>query len=109
MQGLGFPISALYHRTVFEWIVARRATSSAPLRAGSPILGALLRLDRRFVGHERGALGYILVAVASSETFAAPRSHPCDRPGVLPTSSRLGHRQDRAGTFPSEREKPSLS
>ena len=33
-----------------------------PLRAGSPILAALLRLDRRFVGHQRGALGYILVA-----------------------------------------------
>jgi ubiquinone/menaquinone biosynthesis C-methylase UbiE len=58
----GFPISALYHRTVFEWIVARRATSSTSLRAGSPLLSALLRLDRRFVGHERGALGYILVA-----------------------------------------------
>ena len=58
----GFPVSALYHRTVFEWIVARRATDSAPLRAGSPILSALLRLDRHFVGHERGALGYILVA-----------------------------------------------
>jgi SAM-dependent methyltransferase len=58
----GFPISSLYHRTLFEWIVARRATSSAPLRAGSPILSALLRLDRKFVGYERGALGYILVA-----------------------------------------------
>lgn len=58
----GFPISALYHRTVFEWIVARRATSSAPIRAGSPILASLLRLDKHFVGRERGALGYILVA-----------------------------------------------
>jgi SAM-dependent methyltransferase len=59
----GFPISALYHRTVFEWIVARRSTSSTtPLRAGSPILSALLQLDRHFVGHERGALGYILIA-----------------------------------------------
>jgi ubiquinone/menaquinone biosynthesis C-methylase UbiE len=58
----GFPISALYHRTVFEWVVARRATSSAPLRAGSPILAAALRIDKLFVGHERGALGYILVA-----------------------------------------------
>jgi ubiquinone/menaquinone biosynthesis C-methylase UbiE len=58
----GFPIAALYHRTVFEWIVARRATSSRRIRAGSPILSALLRVDRGFVGHERGALGYILVA-----------------------------------------------
>jgi len=62
----GFPISALYHRTVFEWIVAQRATSSAPLRAGSPVLSALLRLDRLFLGHERGALGYILVARRTS-------------------------------------------
>jgi SAM-dependent methyltransferase len=58
----GFPISALYHRTAYEWIITRRATSSAPLRAGSPILSAMLRLDKRFVGHERGALGYILLA-----------------------------------------------
>jgi len=58
----GFPISALYHRTAYEWIVSRRATSSSSLRAGSPFLATLLRLDKRFVGHERGALGYILVA-----------------------------------------------
>jgi SAM-dependent methyltransferase len=58
----GFPISALYHRTAYEWIITRQATSSAPLRAGSPILSALLRLDKLFVGHERGALGYILLA-----------------------------------------------
>jgi ubiquinone/menaquinone biosynthesis C-methylase UbiE len=58
----GFPVSALYHRTVFEWIVSRRATSSAPLRAGSPILAALIQLDRPFLGWERGALGYVLVA-----------------------------------------------
>lgn len=58
----GFPISALFHRTVFEWIVARRATATPSLQAGSPILSTLLRLDRHFVGHERGALGYILVA-----------------------------------------------
>lgn len=58
----GFPISSLYHRTVFEWLVTRRATSATHLRAGSPVLAALLRLDKLFVGHERGALGYILVA-----------------------------------------------
>lgn len=62
----GFPISALYHRTVFEWIVSRRATTSARLQAGSPILANLLLMDRLFVGHERGALGYILVARAAS-------------------------------------------
>jgi ubiquinone/menaquinone biosynthesis C-methylase UbiE len=58
----GFPISAFYHRTVYEWIIARRATKNAQLRAASPILGAFLRVDSLFVGRERGALGYILVA-----------------------------------------------
>ena len=58
----GFPISALYHRTVFEWVIARRATTSTPIRGGRPVLAALLRIDRLFVGHERGALGYILIA-----------------------------------------------
>jgi SAM-dependent methyltransferase len=58
----GFPISALYHRTAYEWIIGRGATSRSSLRAGSPFLATLLRLDKRFVGHERGALGYILVA-----------------------------------------------
>ncbi len=58
----GFPISALYHRTVFEWIVAKEATESTKIRAGSPILSALLHVDKLFVGHERGALGYLLVA-----------------------------------------------
>jgi ubiquinone/menaquinone biosynthesis C-methylase UbiE len=71
----GFPISALYHRTVFEWVVARRATSSAPLRAGSPILSALLRLDRLFVGRERGALGYILAARRRGLEADPPSQH----------------------------------
>jgi len=58
----GFPISALYHRTAYEWVIARRPAASQSLKAGSPFLSALLRLDRLFLGHERGALGYILVA-----------------------------------------------
>jgi hypothetical protein len=61
-QAWGFPVSALFHRNVFEWTVARTATGSTRLRAGSPPLATLLRLDRHFVGHERGALGYILLA-----------------------------------------------
>jgi SAM-dependent methyltransferase len=74
----GFPISALYHRTAYEWIIARRATSSAPLRAGSPILSALLRLDRLFVGYERGALGYILVARRPENSYTT-YAHPAQR------------------------------
>ena len=59
----GFPISALYHRTVFEWIVSHRVPSATTsMRAGRGLLAGLLRLDRLFVGRERGALGYILVA-----------------------------------------------
>lgn len=58
----GFPISSLYHRTVFEWMVGRGASTSTRIRAGSPLLAAMLRVDRLFVGHERGALGYLLVA-----------------------------------------------
>jgi SAM-dependent methyltransferase len=58
----GFPIAALFHRTVFEWIIVREATESSKIRAGSPFLSALLRLDRFFVGRERGALGYLLIA-----------------------------------------------
>jgi SAM-dependent methyltransferase len=61
-QPWGFPFSALYHRTVFEWIVKRRQERSAPARAGLPLLKVLLRVDRLFVGRERGALGYLLVA-----------------------------------------------
>ena len=67
----GFPISALYHRTIFERVVARpRATSSRSIRAGSQILAALLRVDRLFVGRERGALGYILIARRPEEADA---------------------------------------
>jgi ubiquinone/menaquinone biosynthesis C-methylase UbiE len=59
----GFPISALYHRTAFEWLIARRtAPTAGQTRAGKGLLSALLQIDRLFVGHERGALGYLLVA-----------------------------------------------
>lgn len=68
----GFPISALYHRTVFERAVSRRADSPARpgalVRVALAILGGLLRLDVLFVGHERGALGYILAARRRSST-----------------------------------------
>jgi ubiquinone/menaquinone biosynthesis C-methylase UbiE len=67
----GFPISALYHRTVFERVVGRRATSAArpgaSVRAGMLVLAAVLQFDRFFVGHERGALGYFLVARRTSD------------------------------------------
>jgi SAM-dependent methyltransferase len=60
----GFPFSALYHRTIYERAVRRRAaeTSTLPPRAAVALLAALLQVDRLFVGVERGALGYILAA-----------------------------------------------
>ena len=59
----GFPFAALYHRTAYERAV-RRSGSDAPdsARRALPLLGMLLRVDRRFIGTERGALGYVLVA-----------------------------------------------
>ena len=60
----GFPLSRLYHRHVYERYLDRRGPSRPggrhrPLVA---VLGALLQVDRLFVGVERGALGYLLLA-----------------------------------------------
>jgi SAM-dependent methyltransferase len=60
----GFPFSRLYHRHVYERYLDRRGPSRPggrhrPLVAA---VGALLQIDRLFVGVERGALGYLLLA-----------------------------------------------
>ncbi|HEX7254494.1 MAG TPA: class I SAM-dependent methyltransferase [Gaiellaceae bacterium] len=60
----GFPVSRLYHRHVYERYLDRHGPSRPagrhrPLVA---VLGALLQVDRLFVGVERGALGYLLLA-----------------------------------------------
>ena len=62
--GWGFPFSRLYHRHVYERYLdrhgpARPASRHRPLVA---VLGTLLQVDRLFVGVERGALGYLLLA-----------------------------------------------
>jgi SAM-dependent methyltransferase len=60
----GFPVAALYHRTVYGRYLERRGPA-APTRRHGPALGLLraaLQLDRLFVGWERGALGYLFVA-----------------------------------------------
>ena len=65
--GWGFPISRLYHRHVYERYLDRRGPT-APSRRTRPlvtVLGALLQLDRVFVGVERGALGYLALATRS--------------------------------------------
>jgi len=60
----GFPVSALYHRHLYERRLDRHG--AAPPRPWErPALRALsllLQIDRLFVGVERGALGYLLLA-----------------------------------------------
>jgi SAM-dependent methyltransferase len=62
--GWGFPFSRLYHRHVYERYLDRHG----PVRPGGrhrpfvAAVGALLQADRLFVGVERGALGYLLLA-----------------------------------------------
>jgi SAM-dependent methyltransferase len=60
----GFPVSALYHRYVYDPRLARQG-AAPPGRGSGPALtalGLLLKVDRLFVGVERGALGYLLRA-----------------------------------------------
>jgi SAM-dependent methyltransferase len=60
----GFPVSSLYHRRVYEPRLTAQGPA-APSRAQRPavaVLGAALQVDRLFVGVERGALGYLLLA-----------------------------------------------
>lgn len=60
----GFPFSALYHRHLYERRLERHGPAR-PERGQRPalaVLSALLQVDRLFVGVERGALGYLLVA-----------------------------------------------
>jgi SAM-dependent methyltransferase len=62
--GWGFPFSALYHRHLYERRLDRHG-AAPPRRWERPALGILsllLQVDRLFVGVERGALGYLLLA-----------------------------------------------
>ena len=60
----GFPFSALYHRHVYERHVDRHGAAQPKTwqRPGVALLRLLLQIDRLFVGVERGALGYLLLA-----------------------------------------------
>jgi SAM-dependent methyltransferase len=62
--GWGFPVSRLYHRHVYERYLGRHGPAAPQPRQGPlvTLAGALLQLDRLFVGVERGALGYLLLA-----------------------------------------------
>lgn len=60
----GFPVAALYHRHLYERHVERHGPAQ-PGRFRRPafaLLRAALQIDRLFVGVERGALGYLLLA-----------------------------------------------
>jgi SAM-dependent methyltransferase len=60
----GFPASSVYHRHIYEPRLTR-AGAGPPRRGLRPLvaaLGAALQVDRAFVGVERGALGYLLLA-----------------------------------------------
>jgi SAM-dependent methyltransferase len=65
-EGWGFPVSALYHRHYYDRRAASLAeeagTSSSQKKAALAVLRALLQVDRLFVGVERGALGFLVLA-----------------------------------------------
>jgi SAM-dependent methyltransferase len=64
----GFPVSSFYHRRVYEPRLTARGPSP-PSRGQRPavaLLAAALQIDRLFVGVERGALGYLLLARAGA-------------------------------------------
>ena len=62
--GWGFPFSRLYHRHLYERYLDRHGPSRPGGRHRHFVaaVGALLQVDRLFVGVERGALGYLLLA-----------------------------------------------
>jgi SAM-dependent methyltransferase len=62
--GWGFPFSRLYHRHLYERYLDRHGPSRPGGRHRHLVaaVGALLQVDRLFVGVERGALGYLLLA-----------------------------------------------
>jgi ubiquinone/menaquinone biosynthesis C-methylase UbiE len=56
----GFPVSALYHRAVYDKRAARLASSNRDgLELATRVLRAALLVDRLFVGVERGCLGFL--------------------------------------------------
>jgi SAM-dependent methyltransferase len=64
--GWGFPVSAAYHRWVYDRRAAHLgeagAVRSPAQRVALAILKVALQVDRLFVGVDRGALGYLLLA-----------------------------------------------
>ena len=64
----GLPLSTLYHRYLYESRLKRVGARQlgALQRLMLTTLGMALNADRLFVGVERGALGYLLIARCAS-------------------------------------------
>ena len=68
VRAWGFPVSSFYHRRIYE----PRLSAHGPdrprwyLRPAVATLGVALQFDRLFVGVERSALGYLLLARKST-------------------------------------------
>jgi SAM-dependent methyltransferase len=60
----GFPVSATYHRLLYDRRAAHLAHDPAGRRLQRAALKLGLQLDRLFVGWERGCLGYLATAEA---------------------------------------------
>jgi SAM-dependent methyltransferase len=58
----GFPISALYHRLLYDKRAATLAADGRDRTLALAVLRVALQVDRLFVGFERGCLGYLALA-----------------------------------------------
>ncbi|MBM2821297.1 MAG: hypothetical protein HW413_43 [Thermoleophilia bacterium] len=58
----GFPMSALYHRAIYDKRAAALAAEQREHRAALRVLRLALQVDHLFVGVERGCLGYLALA-----------------------------------------------
>jgi ubiquinone/menaquinone biosynthesis C-methylase UbiE len=66
----GFPVSALYHRLIYDRRAAKLAADRRERRVALGLLRLALQIDRLFVGVERGCLGYLALARASAPVSA---------------------------------------
>jgi ubiquinone/menaquinone biosynthesis C-methylase UbiE len=62
IQPWGFPVSAFYHRAIYDKRAPTLATDGREHRVAKSVLRAALTIDRLFVGVERGCLGYLALA-----------------------------------------------
>jgi len=65
----GFPVSALYHRAVYDKRAAALASRRQKPRIALRVLRVAVQVDRLFVGVERGCLGYLAIARRTESSF----------------------------------------